>query len=65
MSDDSSTVKKLNVQIAELVKEVRAEDLVQVLMGPEESLLRLADQQQQQQQQQVKRPAERATEIPS
>ncbi len=54
MAEDNPAVHRLNVRIAELVKDIGAEDMVEVLAGSEKSLLRLAEQQQQQQQQQTR-----------
>lgn len=45
-------VTRMNIRIAELVKEAQPTEVVELLSGPASSLLRLADQQQQQQQQQ-------------
>lgn len=49
---------RLNFQIASLLKQTSEEDIVDLLMGPTQSMLRLADQQQQQQQQQAARQTE-------
>ena len=54
MPDEGQAVHRLNVRIAELVREIGAEDMVEILAGSEKSLLRLAEQQQQQQQQQTR-----------
>jgi hypothetical protein len=60
----SAAVSRLNLRIAELVRDTKPEEIVEILSGPATSLLRMADQQQQQQQQQqVRRPgAQIATE---
>jgi hypothetical protein len=55
--EPSAAVSRLNLRIAELVRDTKPEEIVEILTGPATSLLRLADQQQQQQQQQqVRRP---------
>ena len=50
-----SVVSKMNLRIATLLKEANADEIAEILTGPEASLLRMS-QQQQQQQQQVRRP---------
>jgi hypothetical protein len=50
----SNVVSKMNLRIASLLKEASAEEISEILTGPEASLLRMS-QQQQQQQQQVRR----------
>jgi hypothetical protein len=47
-----STIERLNLRVAELIKAARPEEIVEIMLGAETSLLRGSQQQQQQQQQQ-------------
>lgn len=51
-----SVVSKMNLRIAQLLKESQPDEIAEILTGPEASLLRMSNQQQQQQQQ-VRRAA--------
>jgi hypothetical protein len=54
---NGTAIDKLNLQIAELVSRFNPEEIRDILMGTEQSLLADTQQQQQQQQQQARRPA--------
>ncbi len=58
----ASTIQALNLRIAQLVKASKPEEIVDIMLGSELSLLRASQQQQQQQQQQVRRPPQVAAE---
>jgi len=46
-----SVVTKMNLRIASVLKEATPDEIAEILIGPEASLLRMSQQQQQQQQQ--------------
>jgi hypothetical protein len=47
----SEAVRAMNLRIAELLRNARPEEIVEILIAPETSLIRPSQQQQQQQQQ--------------
>ncbi len=50
--EQGSPIERLNLGIAELIRGSKPEEIVEVMLGQETSLLRVSQQQQQQQQQQ-------------
>jgi hypothetical protein len=54
----------MNLRIAETITRFQPEEIVEIMLGPEPSMLARSSQQQQQQQQQVRRPGAVESEMP-